>query len=356
MMIPMARPAAQNGAAVEEAVLRVLRSGRYVGGPEVTGFEAELGELLGTHVVGTSSGSTALHAVLLALGVSGGEVVLPAHTFCATLEAVVHAGATPVLVDIDEDFLIDVDQLGEALGPRTKAVIAVHLFGAVSPVDRIENLLLNVDTLNAGHAIPVIEDTAQAFPTPPQSNVACYSFFPAKILGAAGDAGAVAIRDGALADDLRTRVNHGRKGGVSERLGHNFRLDALQAAILRAKLPQVPAMLARRRHIAMRYLEALAELPLSLPRDAPSHCWQCFCLELDDRDGLRDALAREGIATAVYYDPPLHQHPAFAERARFGALPRAERAATHSLCLPIYPELQEPEVDQIIDAVRGFFI
>lgn len=355
-MIPMARPAAQNDAAVEEAAMRVLRSGRYIGGPEVAGFEAELGKMVGGHAVGTSSGSTALHAVLMALGVDGGEVVLPAHTFCATLEAVVHAGATPVLVDVDEDFLIDVDALGEAVGASTRAVIAVHLFGRLAPIEAIQHRMVTADTLSTRHLIPLVEDSAQAFPAPPRATAACYSFFPAKILGAAGDAGAVATGDGALAADLRARVNHGRRDGVSHALGHNFRLDAVQAAILRAKLPRVPDMLARRRHIALRYLEAFTELPLALPRDASDHRWQCFCVQLDARDRLRDALAKAGIATAVYYDPPLHRHPAFVERARFGALPRAERAAARSLCLPIYPELHEREVDQIIDAVRRFFI
>jgi len=361
MSIPMARPAAQNAPGeIEAAVVRVLRSGRYIGGPEVLGFESELAAHVGaSHAIGTSSGSTALHAVLLALDIGpGDEVILPAHTFCATLEAILHVGATPVLVDVDDDFLMDLDAMAAALSVRTSAVIGVHLFGKSFSVADAKALLSNTASiLNAEHRTPsLIEDAAQAFGVRPTGTAACYSFFPAKVLGAAGDAGAVVTDDGDLAAILHACINHGRRDGVSTVLGHNFRLDALQAAILRAKLSGVPAMVARRRAIALRYLEALVGLPLSLPRDDPQHLWQCFCLELDHRDQLRHALAEASIASAVYYAPPLHRHPAFAERARFGALPRAERAAARSLCLPIYPELDDDEVDQIIDAVRGFFI
>ncbi|MEM1033506.1 MAG: aminotransferase class I/II-fold pyridoxal phosphate-dependent enzyme, partial [Myxococcota bacterium] len=211
----MARPAAQNqGAHLEAAVLRVLRSGRYIGGPEVAAFEKALAAYVGAdHAVGTASGTAALHAVLLALGVGAGdEVVLPAYTFCATLEAVLHVGATPVLVDIDADHLLDVDAVAAATTARTRAVVAVHLFGRRASVPALRARV-------PAH-VAIIEDSAQAFgPHRPEGCAACFSFFPAKVLGAAGDAGAVVTADGALGARVRAIVNPGREAGVSQTLG-----------------------------------------------------------------------------------------------------------------------------------------
>lgn len=359
MTIPMAAPDRQHAALrdeIEAAVMTVLASGRYVGGPVVHRFEQALGARFGRHAVGTSSGTTALHAALAAFGIGpGDEVVVPAYTFCATAEAVLHCGATPRFADVDRHGNLDPSAAEAALTDRTRALVAVHLFGRPAPVEAI-------GAVAAARGLHVVEDCAQAFgASSPRGDAgalgdaACFSFFPAKILGAAGDAGAVVSRDPDHAERVRLSINHGRRTPeTSERWGYNYRLDAIQAAILEVKLRHVDAFVAARRRIAARYREALLDLPLELPAPAPGHAFQAFCALSDARDDLMAALARAGIASAAHYRVPLHHQRAFAEVPR-GPLPNTERLAARTICLPIFPELTDDEVERVIAAVRGFF-
>jgi dTDP-4-amino-4,6-dideoxygalactose transaminase len=359
MTIPMADLARQHAALkaeIEAAVREVLASGRYVGGPVVQRFEQALGARFGRHAIGTSSGTTALHTALSALGVGpGDEVVVPSYTFCATAEAVLHCGATPRFADVDDHGNLDARSAEGAINERTRGLIAVHLFGRCAAFEPLRALAKARDLF-------LVEDCAQAFGASSPlgdagtlGDAACFSFFPAKILGAAGDAGAVTTARPDLAERMRLLVNHGRRTPeTSDRWGYNHRLDALQAAVLEVKLRHVDAFVARRRRLAARYREAFVDLPLELPAPEPGHAYQAFCVLSDARDALMDALARDHVATAAHYRVPLHRQRAFAEMPRED-LPMTERLAPCTLCLPVHPELTDDEVDRVIGAVRAFF-
>ncbi|RMH36646.1 MAG: DegT/DnrJ/EryC1/StrS family aminotransferase [Deltaproteobacteria bacterium] len=329
------------------AVARVLDSGQFILGPEVDAFEAELAAAVGAaHAVGVSSGTDALLASLMALGVGpGDEVVTTPFTFFATAGAIARLGATPVFADIEPDtFNLDPDAAAAAITPRTRAVIAVNLFGRPA------------DLPDAG-GVPVVEDAAQSLGTgAPRGACATYSFFPAKVLGAFGDAGAVATGDADLADRVRLLRAHGaRPKYVHAVVGGNFRIDAVQAALLRVKLPHLRDAIARRRQIAARYR---AELPADVrpQADHPNHVYNYFVVRAPRRDDLRAALREAGIATAIYYPIPLHLQSCFADLGyRQGALPHAERAAGEVVALPCYPQLDEDRQARVIDAVRRFY-
>lgn len=346
------------GAELEEAARRVLRSGRYILGPEVLAFEREAAAALGAaHAVGVSSGTDALLAVLAALDVGpGDEVVVPAYTFFATAGSVARLGAVPVFADVDpESLLLVPETLEAALSPRTKAVVAVHLFGRCADVPALERVL-------AARGIPLVEDAAQAFgarlrgrPAGTLGRAACFSFFPAKNLGALGDGGLVTTSDAALAARVERLRNHGQ-GAAYEHMevGGNFRLDELQAAFLRVKLPHVEAWTEARRAAAARYRALLAELDPAgrirpLPDDPDRHAYHQFVVRVpaERRDACLAALARAGIGANVYYRLPLHRQPCFARFAR-GPLPQAERAAAEALALPMFPELTAAEQREVV--------
>ncbi|HXU06831.1 MAG TPA: DegT/DnrJ/EryC1/StrS family aminotransferase [Polyangia bacterium] len=344
---------------LEAAALRVLRSDRYILGEEVAAFERELAAFARRQcAVGVSSGSDALVAILAACGIGAGdEVITTPLSFFATAEAIVRVGARPIFADIDVATLnIDLGEARAKIGPRTRAILVVHLFGRmVDPAPL------------TGASVPIIEDAAQAIGASlPDGRgpgglgtAAALSFFPAKNLGGFGDGGMVLTDDAGLGDRVRTIRAHGaRAANAHETIGGNYRLDELQAALLRVKLPSLPAWTARRREIAGFYRQAWAELPLALPPHDPGCVWSQFVVRVPGgrRDALVARLAARGIDTAVYYPTPLHLQPALAAfGGKRGQLPRAEAACGEVLAVPAHAQLTADEVGRVCDEVRAFF-
>jgi dTDP-4-amino-4,6-dideoxygalactose transaminase len=335
---------------LEAAVGRVIASGRFIGGPEVLGFERELGARLGAQVVGVSSGSDALLAALMALGIGAGdEVVTTPFTFVATAGAIARLGARPVFADVEDDTLnLDPGAAAAAVGPRTRAVIPVHLFGRLATLPAV--------------GVPIVEDAAQAIGAgAPVGAIATLSFFPTKNLGAIGDAGAVVTRDAALAARVAMLRSHGgRERNHHEIVGGNFRLDAIQAAVLRAKLPHLDGWTAARRAAAAGYRARLAaaRVPpeLRVPADGGGHVYHHFVIRAPRRDGLRAHLAAAGVGSEIYYPVPLHRQPCFAGLGvAAGALPVAERAAAEVVALPMYPSLSAHAQDVVVAEIERFY-
>jgi dTDP-4-amino-4,6-dideoxygalactose transaminase len=334
---------------IDAAIARVLDSGRFVLGEEVAAFEREIAlELRVAHAVAVSSGSDALLCMLWADGIgSGDEVITPALTFVSPAEAIVRAGATPVFVDVGDDLDIDPRAAREAVTPRTRGILAVDLFGRRAAFDALEG------------TVPLYEDAAQAIGAGGMGRgvrAAALSFFPTKNLGALGDGGLVATSDARFAEAVRElRVHGAREKYVHERVGWNMRLDALQAAVLRVKLPHLRSWNAKRARVAARYREGLSGIEgLELPRDAPNHVWHQFVVCTGRRDALHGALAERGIETEVYYPRALNLQPCFAHLEP-RACPNAERATGRVLALPIHPMLDDGEIALVVDSVRGFF-
>jgi dTDP-4-amino-4,6-dideoxygalactose transaminase len=346
------------------AFLRVVRSGRYILGPEVEAFEGECARALGVrHAVGVSSGSDAVLAALMALGVGpGDEIICPAYTFFATAGAIARLGATPVFADIDAStYLIDPASVAERLSPRTRAVVAVHLFGRCA----------DIDALRALTPLPIVEDAAQAFGAKDPLGrsagaigaLGCFSFFPTKNLGGFGDGGLVTTGDDALAARVRTLRAHGapEKNRHTE-VGGNFRLDALQAALLRVTLPRVDAAIAARRAHAAQYDWLLGEaglhavIPPRADRGATENQYVIRVLGEGVRDDLRAFLAENGVGTEVYYPVALHRQPCFAALGLgVGSFPIAETAARETLALPIFAELEAREIAIVVEKIKVFF-
>lgn len=340
---------------IEAAVVRVLRSGRYVLGPEVESLEAELGAVLGIgHVVGCASGTDALSLALRALDIGpGDEVLVPAFTFAAPAEAVALTGAHPVFVDIERDsFLVDPESCRNAVTERTRAAVVVHLYGRPADVSAIRAAI--------GPEVAIIEDCAQSLgaktsgqATGTLGQLASFSFFPSKNLGGCGDGGAVATGDPALADRLRALRNHGSNRPYHhETLGLNSRLDELQAAILRVKLPHVAEWNEKRRQVAGRYAERLRELSgVQPPANVDGHVWHQYTLLSPQRDALQERLAKDGIESRIYYPTPLHRQKAYAPWANGGPLPAAEQVCEQCLSLPMFPELSPAQIEQVCDSL-----
>jgi dTDP-4-amino-4,6-dideoxygalactose transaminase len=344
------------------AFQRVLRSGRFILGAEVERFERAAAEMLGVrHAIGVSSGSDALLVALLALGVGpGDEVVCPAYTFFATAGAIARLGATPVLVDIEAPgFTLDPRALAAAITPRTRAIVPVHLFGRAADLDAIAR---------AAGSIPIVEDAAQAFGATIGDRQAgsvgamgCFSFFPTKNLGGFGDAGLVVTDDADLARRARMLRAHGSAEKHRHALvGGNFRLDALQAALLSVELPHVADRLAARRANAARYdalFSAAGLAAIDRPAIEPGATFNQYVIRAPGaRDALRAFLAENGVDTEIYYPLPLHLQPCFAALGKpEGSLPEAERAARETLALPIFPGLQGDEIDYVVGWISAFF-
>ena len=351
--------------ALLDAVTRVCDSQRFIGGPEVEGLERELCETLGyPHALGLSSGTDAVLAALMALDIGpGDEVITPTYSFFATAGCVVRTGARPVLVDCEAaTFNIDVPQALAAITPRTKAIIPVHLFGQAAELAPIVEAAASND-------IAVIEDAAQAIgceyhgrPVGTWGKVGCFSFFPSKNLGAFGDAGFVTANDASIAKKLKLIRTHGMEPKYYHHLvGANFRLDAMQAAVLRVKLPHLAEWSNGRRRNARRYRQLFADAALDvvkLPVEAPNrtHIYNQFVIRVPDRDRLKAHLDAAGIGTEVYYPVPFHMQECFADLGyKKGAFPVAEAAASDSLALPIYPELTEAQQATVVGAIRTFY-
>jgi dTDP-4-amino-4,6-dideoxygalactose transaminase len=350
------------------AIARVADSQHFILGPEVEEFEREIAARLEVeHAVGVSSGTDALLVALMALGIGpGAEVVTPTYSFFATAGCVSRIGATPVFVDIDPvTFNVDPAALAAAITPATRAILPVHLFGLCADMAPI----LDVATRAA---IPVVEDGAQAIGARYQGRqagglgtLACFSFFPSKNLGAFGDAGLVTTNDASLAREVRLLRMHGMDPKyVHSRIGGNFRLDALQAAVLRVKAPHLSGWTAARRRNADRYRARFAEFGLTgtvaLPVEPAgfTHIYNQFVIRSDRRDVLRSHLATRRIGTEIYYPLPLHRQPCFTGTTRTTGtrpLPCADEAAATSLALPIYGELTDAQQRHVVSSIAEFF-
>ena len=352
---------------LKDAVIRVLESNRFIGGPELDVFEREVASYCGVdHAIGVSSGTDALLASLMALGISAGdEVIVPTFTFFSTAGSVHRVGARVVFCDIDPvTFNLDPEHLNGLITGTTKAVIPVHLFGQCADMTQILEICHK-------NGLSVIEDAAQSLGARYHGQMAgsmgdtgCFSFFPSKNLGGIGDGGVVLTRDEALAEKLRSLRNHGatQKYFHSD-VGGNFRLDAVQAAALRVKLPHLEQWHEERRNNAHSYMEALSDLEdrglLRLPRELPGrrHVFNQFVVRLEQRDALQDHLNSNRIGTAVYYPLPLHLQDCFeALGYRTGSLPVSEQAARDVLALPVYPGLNEAQRHKVIRCIREFLL
>jgi dTDP-4-amino-4,6-dideoxygalactose transaminase len=350
------------------AVVRVCDSQQFILGPEVDAFERELAAYLGVdHAIGVSSGTDALLAAMMALGVGPGhEVITSTYSFFATAGCVARLGATPRLVDIDPiTYNLSPDAVRAALSPRTKAIIPVHLFGLCAEMDP----LLEV----AGAAgVPVIEDACQAIGATDRGRqagtmgtVGCFSFFPSKNLGAFGEGGLVTTNDAALARDIRLVRDHGAESRYyHRRIGGNFRLQAMQAAILRVKLPRLAAWTSMRRDNAARYRELAdrllprGDVVLPVEPEEKFHIYNQFVVRVPERDRVRAFLTEHEIGTAIYYPVSFHEQECFAYLGHaHGEFPAAEAAAASTLALPIYsgltPSQQESVVQTLADAIRA---
>ena len=345
-------------AEIDAAVAAVFGSGRFVLGPEGEALEREIAQFVGaSHAVGCNSGTDALHFPLVAAGIgSGDEVIIPGFTFFATGEAVSYTGATPVFADVDEGtFNLDPNSLAGKITSRTKAVIAVHLFGQCANLEEISQICKS-------KGIILIEDCAQCIGADYQGKRAGswgdfggFSFYPTKNLAAAGDAGLMTTNNPQSDSVLRMLRHHGSsKTYLHERVGWNSRLDELQAAVLRVKLRHLAGFNDARRAVARRYREKLAGANVTLPFEhgRGTHVYHQFTIRSERRDAIREALSKEGIASSVFYPMPLHQQPAYASIAKGVSLPVSEKVSKTVLSLPIHPLLDEASIDRIAACVR----
>jgi dTDP-4-amino-4,6-dideoxygalactose transaminase len=341
---------------------RLLATGAFIGGEPVARFEAAFAAYCGVpHAIGVANGTDALHLALRALGVGpGDEVITVANTFVATVGAIAQAGARPVLVDPHPDtLLMDAAALDAVVTPATRAVIPVHLYGRLVEMEPVARWC-------ASRGVTLVEDAAQAHGAGGGGrragafgDAAGFSFYPAKNLGAAGDAGAVVTGRLDVAERLRRLRDHGQTERYHHAvIGVNSRLDALQAAVLAAKLPRLDAWNERRRALAAVYHERLAKVagvePIAPPADPARHVYHLFVVRAAERDRLRAALAARGIETGLHYPVPVHLQPAWRHLGhREGDFPVAETAARSVLSLPMYPHLDEDAVHRVCDAVEA---
>lgn len=347
---------------IDAAIQRVLDNTSFILGKEVAEFEAAFAEFCeAKHCVGLASGTAALQFALLACGVQAGdEVITTTHTFIATAEAISYCGAKPIFVDIDpQTYNMDTAQVATAVTPRTKAIIAVHLYG--QPAD-----MAPLSDIAKKHNLALIEDAAQAHAATYDGvkvgnlgDVTCFSFYPGKNLGAYGDGGAIVTNDDGIAERVQMLRNHGRKPNQKyehEIIGYGERLDALQAAILRVKLAHLGAWTEARQAHAAVYDELLADLPVERPfvPDNIQHAYHLYVIQVaDKRDEILKQLKEQGIGAGVHYPMPLHLQPAYRHlEYEAGEFPKAEHAATHVLSLPMFPEMTRADIERVADTLR----
>jgi dTDP-4-amino-4,6-dideoxygalactose transaminase len=361
-MIPMADLKAQYRAIrgeIDEAVARVLENAHYILGPEVAAFEAEFAQYQqAKHAIGLNSGTSALHLALLAAGVGpGDEVITVPFSFIATAAAIVYSGARPVFVDIDPvTFNMDPARIEAAITPRTRAIMPVHLYGQPADLDPILEIARRC-------GLAVIEDAAQAHGAEYRGrrvgaigDIGCFSFYPAKNLGACGEGGAVVTDRADYARAIRLLRDWGsEKKYVHSMHGYNYRLEGLQGAILRVKLRHLDAWTGTRARNASLYHELLTNTEAVLPRtsDGVRHAWHCYTIRVAARDQVQQELLSLGVQTGVHYPIPIHLQPAYANLGYGpGDFPEAERAAAEVLALPIHSELTEAQVREVAAAVK----
>ena len=363
MRVPLVDLAAQQQEVADEVsagLAEVFATTAFIGGKPVAEFERAYADYAGlNHCVGVANGTDALELALRAAGVRpGDEVILPANTFIATAEAVSRIGAVPVLVDVDpEHLLIDPDAVSNAVTPRTKAIVPVHLFGQVAPVERLTDLADSCDAV-------IVEDAAQSQgatrfgrPAGGLGVAAGTSFYPGKNLGAAGDAGAVLTNDPDVARLVRMMSAHGSdRKYVHDIVGVNSRLDTIQAVVLLAKLRRLQVWNERRRSAALRYQEMLADVPgVRVPTtlDGNVDVWHLYVVRVADRDRVLAQLHEAGIGAGIHYPYPVHLTGAYAHLANPpGSFPIAEKAADEILSLPIYPHIAPEEQQFVVDALE----
>jgi dTDP-4-amino-4,6-dideoxygalactose transaminase len=367
--VPMQDLNAQHAPLLDElarAAARVIASGRFLLGEEVAAFEQAAAALSGVaHAVGVSSGTDALLAMLMACGVGpGDEVVTTPYTFFATGAVIARLGARPQFADVDAETMnLDPRAAASRIGPRTKAALVVHLFGRAASVAGLDDACRQA-------GIPLLEDAAQAIgawrtdqgarrPVGTLGRGGAISFFPSKNLGGFGDGGLVITDDGELAAQVRLLRNQGAtRKLVHTVVGGNFRLDELQAALLRVKLPHLGAWTAERARLAAFYRDRLARLPIALPPADEGCVWNQFVVRVppDRREAIAESLSEQQIASAIYYPVPLHLQPALASFGyKRGQFPRAERAAQEALALPIFPGLGEERAERVAAALAACF-
>src|SRR5579864_1154665 len=350
---------------IMSAVTRVLESQHFILGLEVSAFEQEAASYLGCkYAVGCASGSDALMLALMALGIGqGDEVITVPFTFVATAGSIARLGVTPVFVDIDDTYNIDPAALEAAITPKTKAIMPVHLFGLAADMNPILEIARR-------HGLPVIEDAAQAIGAEYKGKkvgnfgvMSCFSFFPSKNLGGAGDGGLITTDDVQLAQRLKLLRAHGSRSKYEyEILGVNSRLDAIQAAILRVKLAYLNEWTEARRRNAGRYRELMSQFGLGRRIGTPlepagyKHVYNQFTIRTKQRDDLREFLRSNGIPTEIYYPFPLHLQPAFAGLGyKPGSMPTSEAASVEVLSLPIFPELSSEHQESVMSSISEFF-
>ena len=347
---------------IDPAIQEVVSSGWFVGGPRLKAFEEQFASFCqAEHAIGVSSGTAALHVAMAAAGIGAGdEVITVPNTFIATTEAITLSGARPVFVDIDpESCNIDAGLIEEAITPRTKAIMPVHLYGQPADMDPIMEIARQ-------HDLAVIEDACQAHGAEYKGkkvgalgDIGCFSFYPGKNLGAYGDGGMVVTNDAALAETVRMLSNHGQKEkNRHPREGFNYRLDAVQAAVLGVKLKHLEQWNARRRDHAHLYSELLADVDVKTPaeKEFAKHVFHLYIIRLNQRDELAEHLASRGVSVGFHYPVTLHQQEAYAGLGyKPGSFPEAEACAAQVLSLPMFPELTESQIRYVAEAIAAFW-
>ncbi len=364
MNVPFVDLAAQSAEIADEVTqgfAEVIGATAFIAGQPVAEFEREYAAFAGVgHCIGVANGTDALEFALRGAGVGAGdEVIVPANTFIATAAAVVRLGARPVFVDMNADYLIDPSRVADAIGPRTRAIVPVHLYGQMAPMAELAEVVRGRDD------IVIVEDAAQSQGAR-QGNLAAgavgvaagTSFYPGKNLGAYGDAGAVLTNDAAIADTIRSLHDHGSRVKYHhEMVGWNSRLDTLQAVVLRAKLARLAGWNEARRAAAARYEEMLSGVDaVQTPRTVPGnvHVWHLYVVQVPDRDAVLAALHDAGIGVGIHYPVPVHLQPAFADAAiGRGTFPLAETAADRILSLPMHPHLRPEQQEHVVSVLRG---
>ncbi|HEY3165626.1 MAG TPA: DegT/DnrJ/EryC1/StrS family aminotransferase [Candidatus Binatia bacterium] len=345
---------------IDAAIQQTLNRGAFASNQSVAAFEEEFARYCGVkHCVCVNSGTSALHLAMIASGVhAGDEVITVPFTFVATAWAISYVGARPIFVDIEPRACnLDAEKLARAIGPKTRAVVPVHLYGQMADLDPIRELCEK-------NGLVLIEDTAQAHGgeyngqrAGGYGHIGCFSFYPTKNLGAYGESGAITTNDEKIAERIRHLRDHAQTSKYRhEELGFNYRMDEMQGAILRVKLRYLEDWNAARSKIARYYINKLAATPVVLPSELPHrrHVWHLFVVRSPDRDKLRQELSKASIDTGLHYPIPLHLQRAYRHLGyRQGDFPIAEQVARECLSLPIYPELEESEINRVCDVVAS---